>query len=239
METRMFFVRHGDSHHKRDGVVGGAEGCRGLTDEGRGQAALLARRLAADIRLRGTAGTAGSAEAGDREGKGDAERAGGVGVAIYTSPLPRAVETAAAISAAVGRPAVPDCGLCTWHTPPEADGLKREEFLERFGIEGGGLYRPFQRGNETWAEMVTRTSRTITELADRHRGESVVLVGHAETVEISFNALGLLPIYRSFDLTVAPGSVTEWSTGEDPARWPPPRWTLRRFNVVPEEADRS
>ncbi|PRX63191.1 histidine phosphatase superfamily protein (branch 1) [Nonomuraea fuscirosea] len=162
------------------------------------------------------------------------ERAGGVRVAIYTSPLPRAVETAAAISAAVGRPAVPDCGLCTWHTPPEADGLKQVEFLERFGIEGGGLYRPFQRGNETWAEMVTRTSRTITELADRHRGQSVVLVGHAETVEISFNALGLMPVYRPFDLMVSPASITEWSTSEDPAQWPPPRWTLRRFNVKPE-----
>ncbi|WP_346105290.1 histidine phosphatase family protein [Nonomuraea maheshkhaliensis] len=213
METRMFFVRHGDSHHKRDGVVGGPEGCRGLTDEGREQVALVARRLTADL--------------------------GAGKVAIYTSPLPRAVETAAVISAAVGLPAVPDCGLCTWHTPAGADGLKQEEFLERFGVEGGGLYRPFQRGNETWAEMVTRTSRTITELAHRHHGQSVVLVGHAETVEISFNALGLLPIYRSFDLTVAPGSVTEWSTGEDPSRWAPPRWTLRRFNVVPEEADRS
>lgn len=59
---------------------------------------------------------------------------------------------------------------------------------------------------------MTRTSRIITDLAHRHRGESVILVGHAETVEISINALGLLPVYRSFDLEVSPASITEWFT---------------------------
>jgi probable phosphoglycerate mutase len=54
--------------------------------------------------------------------------------------------------------------------------------------------------------------------------------GHSETVEMSFHALGLLPLYRSFDLTVAPASVTEWQTTAAPTAWPPPRWTLTRFN---------
>lgn len=97
METRLLFVRHGDSVHKREGVVGGPKGCRGLTETGREQAARLARQVAAEI------------------GTGKAS--------IYSSPLPRAVETAAAISAASGLRASQDCGLCTWHTPPEADGL--------------------------------------------------------------------------------------------------------------------
>ncbi len=149
---------------------------------------------------------------------------------IYSSPLPRAVETAAAISAAGGLPFSQDCGLCTWHTPAEADGLTHAEFSRRLDIAGGGIYRPFQKGNETWAEMVTRTSRTVIDLAHRHRGETVVVVGHAETVEISFNALGLLPLYRPFDLEVAPASITEWVTDQDPTQWPPPRWTLIRFN---------
>ncbi|GAA3708329.1 hypothetical protein GCM10022224_087320 [Nonomuraea antimicrobica] len=126
-----------------------------------------------------------------------------------------------------------DCGLCTWHTPPEADGLTHAEFFQRLDIEGGGIYRPFQQGNETWAEMVTRTSRTITDLAHRHRGETIILVGHAETVEISFNALGLLPVYRSFDLKVSPASITEWIIDQNRTQWPPPRWTLRRFNETP------
>ncbi|MEU6716088.1 histidine phosphatase family protein [Nonomuraea sp. NPDC046802] len=209
MRTRLFFVRHGDSLHKREGVIGGQKGCRGLTGIGREQAAQLGARIAAEI-------------AGDK-------------ASIYSSPLPRAVETAAAISTACGLPAAQDCGLCTWHTPPEADGLTHAEFARRFDIEGGGIYRPFQQGNETWAEMVTRTSRTIVDLAHRHRGETVVLVGHAETVEISFNALGLLPVYRSFDLEVSPTSLTEWVTDQDPTQWPPPRWTLVRFNEIPPQ----
>ncbi|MEO3795816.1 histidine phosphatase family protein [Nonomuraea sp. B10E15] len=207
MRTRLFFVRHGDSLHKRDGVVGGPKGCRGLTDTGREQAALLGQQFSSDI---------GSDKA-----------------SVYSSPLPRAVETAAAISKASGLPSTQDCGLCTWHTPPEADGLTHEEFFRRLDIEGGGIYRPFQEGNETWAEMVTRTSRAIIDIAHRHRGEAVIIVGHAETVEISFNALGLLPVYRSFDLKVSPASITEWVTDQDPTQWPPPRWTLTRFNETP------
>lgn len=206
MRTRMFFVRHGDSLHKQDGVIGGPKGCRGLTDTGHQQAAQLGRQIIAEI--------------GDDT------------TAIYSSPLPRAVQTAAAIATAAGLPPSQDCGLCTWHTPPEADGLSHAEF-RRLDIEGGGIYRPWQQGNETWAEMVTRTSRTITDLAHRHRGETVIVVGHAETVEISFNALGLLPVYRPFDLKVSPASVTEWVTDEEPTQWPPPRWTLVRFNDTP------
>ncbi|MER7129882.1 histidine phosphatase family protein [Streptosporangium saharense] len=213
MRTRFLFVRHGDSLHRQEGVTGGPRSCRGLTVAGREQARRLGRRLATE--LAETAAT-GASEA-----------------SIYSSVLPRAVETARAISAACGLAFSrdsQDCGLCTWHIPPEADGLLSEEFLRRFPAEGGGVHRPFQVGNESWAELVTRVSRTVADLAHRHRGGTVIVVGHAETVEVSFNALGLLPVYRSFDLEVSPASVTEWVTDEDPGRWPPPRWTLARFN---------
>ncbi|MER7209943.1 histidine phosphatase family protein [Streptosporangium sp. NPDC000239] len=207
MRTRVLFVRHGDSLHKHERVTGGPKGCRGLTETGRQQAERLGRRLAAEI--------------------GEAR------TSVYSSILPRAVETAVAISAACGLPFsqdFQDCGLCTWHIPPEADGLPSEEFLRRFHADGGGVHRPFQVGNESWAELVTRVSRTVADLAYRHRGETVIVVGHAETVEVSFNVFGLLPAYRPFDLEVSPASVTEWVTDEDPGRWPPPRWTLTRFN---------
>ena len=47
-----------------------------------------------------------------------------------------------------------------------------------------------------------------------------------------FNALGMLPPYRSFDLIVSPASITEWITNDDPTQWPPARWALTRFNAV-------
>ncbi|MBQ1015639.1 histidine phosphatase family protein, partial [Micromonospora sp. M51] len=69
----------------------------------------------------------------------------------------------------------------------------------------------------------------IMEIAHRHRGSTVVLVGHSETVEGAFHALGAQPVFRAFDLDVPPASITEWTTDHDPGGWPPARWTLRRF----------
>ncbi|YCK32721.1 histidine phosphatase family protein [Actinomadura sp. ATCC 39365] len=154
----MFFVRHGDSLHKQEGVIGGPKGCRGLTETGHQQAARLGRRIAAEI--------------GDDT------------TTVYSSPLPRAVQTAAAIATAGPRHS----------TAGSARGTHRRR---------------------------------------RTDSPTVIVVGHAETVEISFNALGLLPVYRSFDLKVSPASVTEWVTDEEPAQWPPPRWTRVRFNETP------
>jgi len=68
MQTRLILVRHGDSHHKEDGVIGGRQGCRGLNDLGLRQVTALAHRLADDL-----------------EAPPDA---------IYSSVLRRALETA-------------------------------------------------------------------------------------------------------------------------------------------------
>lgn len=144
MRTRMVFVRHGESVHKMQGVVGGPRGCRGLTERGQAQAASLAHRLAAE-----------AAEWSD--------------VAVYASTLPRAIQTAAPIAETLDVPVTTDCGLCTWHV-------------------------------------------------------------HAETVNVTFHALGLLGVYRPFDLIVDDASITEWVTDDEPTQWPPARWALVRFN---------
>ncbi|GAB3938064.1 hypothetical protein GCM10027614_17420 [Micromonospora vulcania] len=92
------------------------------------------------------------------------------------------------------------------------------------------MFRPFEKGNESWAELVVRVSRAIVEIAQRHQGSTIVLVGHSETVESGFHALAAQPLFRAFDMEVAPASITEWTTEDDTTRWPPARWTLRRFN---------
>jgi probable phosphoglycerate mutase len=122
METRLILVRHGASHHKDDGVVGGPRGCRGLTAGGRRQAERLAQRLAAEL-------------------PDDP-------AAVYCSVLPRAVETAEILAAALARPEfVQDCGLCTWHTPAEADGKQWAEYRRQSRLASGGVFRPFEQGN--------------------------------------------------------------------------------------------
>ena len=203
----MLFVRHGESVHTVEGVVGGPRTCRGLTERGREQARRLAGRLAEEL-------------ASDPH------------VALYSSTLPRAVETARSIATALGVDAVPDCALCTWHVPSYADGLTTARFQSDHRIDGGGVFRPFEEANETWAELVLRVGRAIVDIADRHQGGSVVLVGHSETVESSFHALANQPLYRAFDLKVAPASITEWITDNDPVGWPPARWTLCRVSDV-------
>jgi probable phosphoglycerate mutase len=93
----MVFIRHGESVHKVQGVVGEPRGCRGLTETGRAQAASVAHRLAEE-----------AAAWGD--------------VAVYASTLPRAIQTAEPIADLMGVPLTTDCGLCTWHVPDHVDG---------------------------------------------------------------------------------------------------------------------
>jgi broad specificity phosphatase PhoE len=225
--TRLLMVRHGDSHHKADGVNGGPRGCRGLTDRGRDQAARLCERLSLD-------GVAlGALDLSDRP-------------VVYSSIIPRAIETAQIVAGASASPPVlnsgaeliRDCGLCTYHMPDWADGLPWDEIRREHSRTDGGLFHPFQEGNESWADLVLRVSKTLTAIAARHVGTTTVVVTHAEAVEASLVTFGSLPIHRAFDIKVAPTSVTEWVTQDDPsAPWEPEhhpglpvRWTLARLN---------
>lgn len=205
MHTRLILVRHGDSHHKADGIVGGPRGCCGLTDAGRRQAEALGRRLAADLPT--------------------------PPAAIYCSVLPRAIETAELVAAAIGlETVVQDCGLCTWHTPDYADGMPVTEFQRAHATAGGGPYRPFEEGNESWAELVARAGRSLETIAADHAGRTVVIVTHNEVVKISLIALGGVPLTPSFETAISPASITEWIADGDPGAWPRPRWTLMRLN---------
>lgn len=205
MQTRLILIRHGASHHKADRVVGGTNGCRGLTDVGRSQAGALARRLVLELASSPTA--------------------------VYSSVLLRAVETAQILVAALGQAEVlQDCGLCTWHTPDYADGKLWSEYRREYGLAGGGVFLPFERDNETWSELVARTGRSLEQIAARHKGETVVVVAHTETITSSLIAFGGLPLAPSFDLNVVPTAITEWITEGDPEAWPRPRWTLWRLN---------
>jgi hypothetical protein len=139
MRTRLGFVRHGESVHSVDAVVGGRQGCRGLTAAGHEQARELAERLADELAADGP-------------------------VAVYSSVLRRAVETAQPIAAALAATVVQDCGLCTWHTPSYADGMPTTRFQADHAAPGGGVYRLFEKGNE----RAGRTGRTDRPGDHRH-----------------------------------------------------------------------
>lgn len=165
--TRIVFVRHGEAHCNEQGIVGGPLGCGGLTSRGETQARALRDRLLA------------SREFDDA-------------VALYTSVLPRALQTAAII--APGLPAtlraVSDCDLCELH-PGEADGLTWDEMIATFGGPDwdSDPHQPFAPGGESWIDFYERCERVLAMITERHRGDRVVLVVHGGVIEQAMKIL--------------------------------------------------
>jgi probable phosphoglycerate mutase len=159
--TRIVLVRHGEAYCNADGVVGGPLGCGGLTELGEAQARALRDRL---VRSR---------EFDDA-------------VALYTSVLPRAIQTAQIISP--GLPsrltAIEDCELCELH-PGEADGLSWGEMIAKFGAPDWDKdpSQPIAPGGESWLEFYERCANALSSIVARHPGERVVLVVHGGVIE--------------------------------------------------------
>ncbi|MHB1503661.1 MAG: histidine phosphatase family protein [Acidimicrobiales bacterium] len=210
--TRVVLVRHGESVCNIAGVVGGHAGCTGLSPAGVSQVEALRSRLA-------VTGELASA------------------VALYSSVIPRAVQTASIIRPVIGGgrlEVVQDCGLCELH-PGEADGLSWGELAERFGEpdwdeDPTSVLAP---GGESWSGFVDRASAAVEEVALRHQGGTVVIACHAGVVEAT--VLAFLPIgagRHRLGLRTSYASLTEWelrdrdSTSSDARR----RWRLCRFN---------
>jgi len=211
--TRVVLVRHGEAVCNVDGVIGGITGCTGLTPAGADQARALAERLERTGELSGVA-------------------------AIYASVLPRAIETAELLVPALDRwrdgpplEIVTDCRLCELH-PGQADGLTWEEYAVRFDEPDwdSDPDEPLAPTGESWTEFVGRASTAVAVLAQRHRGQLVVVVSHSGVVESTM--LRFLPVDSAtvrLGLRTLHASMTIW---EQWAR----RWTLRRYNDPPRPA---
>jgi probable phosphoglycerate mutase len=200
--TRVVLIRHGEATCNVDGVVGGHEGCTGLSATGRRQAEALRARLVATGELAGAA-------------------------ALYTSVLARAIETGGIATDGIGDGTAPveDCDLCELH-PGEADGLTWDEFRVRYGepdfdVDPDSVVAP---GGESWSSFVARASGAVTRLAESHPGELVVIVCHAGVIESTL--LAFLPVALSrgrLRLPTEHTSLTEWEFGES-------GWRLVRYN---------
>jgi probable phosphoglycerate mutase len=159
--TRLVLIRHGEAYCNARGVVGGPVGCGGLTELGRAQAMELRDRLIK------------SQEFADA-------------VALYTSVLPRSIETARIISPGLPSSlvATQDCNLCELH-PGEADGLTWDEMVAQFG--GPDWDRdpdaPFSPGGESWTGFYERCRGALNEITSRHPGQLVILVVHGGVIE--------------------------------------------------------
>ena len=210
--TRLVLVRHGEAQSFVDGVIGGAKGCNGLSDLGRRQAKALHERLQRTREL------------------ADA-------TAIYTSTLPRAIETADEIAPAIGEHARSStCELCELHVDDRLDGRPFEEFAEWYDWPPtSNPYVGWSEGAEPWAEFVLRVGRELDRIARDHAGETVVVVCHGGVIGAALTVFAELPLRQPFRLHIANTSITEWVLEPDVRGVE--RWTLGRFNDAAHLAD--
>jgi len=150
-------------------------------------------------------------------------------VAIYTSPLRRCLQTAAAIGAACGglTPTVLDelndvhYGDWEWHTHEEVRALWPELFECWFAAPQ--LVR-FPRG-ESFQDLLARMANVLRWVRERHADETVVVVGHSSgNRALLLQALDQ-PLSAYWRLAQAPCSVSEVELLLRTA-------TVQRFNEV-------
>lgn len=139
--------------------------------------------------------------------------------AIYSSPLERAMETAAPIALALNRP-VQVCGAFgelrfgEW-TGVEVDRLAGEPQWQRFNSFRSGTAIP---GGELMLEVQVRTVREVQRLGRRHTGESVIVVSHGDVIRavIAHYAGIHLDLIHRFE--IAPASLSILTVEENGAR---------------------
>jgi probable phosphoglycerate mutase len=208
--TRIVMVRHGESLAQELRIVGGHNGCQGLSGRGRAQVQALRDRWAARDELDGP-------------------------VSLYASVMPRAVETAEILAPALGDPPIEqDCDFCEHH-PGEGDGLPWTTYDELYPHPAEGWTPDVRRdpGGETWNEMAARVRAGFDRLVERHAGETVVVACHGGViVQAMIRWLSIDPMGDAERAWFSPEntSITEWRYGANPYGTRRGSWELVRFN---------
>ncbi|MEV6948934.1 histidine phosphatase family protein [Streptomyces sp. NPDC051172] len=183
--TELILVRHAQAWCNVHDVIGGPDGCRGLTERGRAQARALADRL-----------------------KGEAEQAD----VLYSSPRSRALQTARPVGDALGLPVHIDEGLREQDFGT-ADGQPRS--VLHHGFRGNPVLEPRRipaRGAESWVAYRTRAGRALDRLSRFHPGARLLLICHGETVNAAQHMFFGLPEEwpGPLPVTVANTGITRW-----------------------------
>ncbi len=199
--TRLAIIRHGEAVSNAEDTLGGHDTCLGLTEHGRRQVEALADRLSCTGELDGAA-------------------------ALYSSILPRAIETAEILAPALGGLGIEaTCSLCERHVG-EADGLTWSEYEATYGREVPGVDddRELAPGGESWAGFLDRAEEALYRVMERHPGRLVVVAGHGGIVRASVvRFLGLPANGAALRGNADNSSLTEWE-------WTGRRWWFLRYN---------
>jgi probable phosphoglycerate mutase len=162
MTTRVFLVRHGATVLSAEDRFAGSTDVE-LSDEGRGQARALARRMAHETLD-----------------------------AVYCSPMKRTIETATLAVAPHGKVPEPVQGLQEidhgrW------EGMTRAEVEAGHAPEYAAWEAdPFTfapEGGESGLEVLARALPVVREIVVRHEGEAVLVVSHKATIRLLISSL--------------------------------------------------
>jgi probable phosphomutase (TIGR03848 family) len=139
--------------------------------------------------------------------------------AIYSSPLERAMETAAPLSQALGLPVVSrpglietDCGEWQGRTVKQLSRLKAWKLVQNSPSQ---VRFP---GGESISECQVRISQELLVLAAQHEPQDLlVAVSHADPIKLAVAYFLGLPLDNFQRLAVAPASITILQLGESTA----------------------
>jgi probable phosphomutase (TIGR03848 family) len=178
--TLVLLVRHAVTPTTGKVLPGRAPGLH-LSDEGRRQAEAAAKRLAALPRI----------------------------AAVYSSPLERARETAAAIARARGlavriERGLLECDFGAW-TGASLRRLARKREWAAVQRHPSGFRFP---GGESFVEMQSRIADAVRGLVERHPGRAIVAVSHADPIKALLAHVLGTPLDLFQRLVVAPASIS-------------------------------
>ncbi len=184
----VLLVRHGKTPTTGKVLPGRAPGLH-LSDEGRAQAEAVGARMAAMV------------ASGRRPP-----------VAIYASPLERTMETARPIARQLGLRVRSDRGLLecefgAW-TGARLTSLAKKPEWRQVQQWPSGFRFP---GGESFLEMQERMSSALARLIERHPGETVVAVSHADPIKAAVASAAGTPLDLFQRLVVSPCSVSALS----------------------------
>ncbi|HET6413930.1 MAG TPA: histidine phosphatase family protein [Anaeromyxobacter sp.] len=162
MTTRIYFVRHGATQLTAENRFSGAEGVE-LSDEGRGQVARLAARLAdEDI------------------------------AALHSSSMSRAVETAQILARPLRLVPVQDDALREI-SHGRWEGLTRQQVEEQFPAEYAAWEAdPFTFapvGGESGLSVLARALPAVRRIVSENAGKTTVVVSHKATLRLLLSSL--------------------------------------------------
>lgn len=189
MDTTFYLIRHA-AHGLLGGTLAGRMDGVSLSEDGRQQSERLGQRLA-------TAGLA----------------------ALYSSPLPRARETAAPIAAHSGltveiAPAAIEFDFGAW-TGRSIDALEGDPLWRRFNAFRSMTPAP---GGESMMDVQQRIVGLIRALAMQHAGARVAIVSHGDVLRAALLHFLGMPLDFFLRIEIAPASVSILEIGDWTAR---------------------